>query len=96
MRMAQTEKSGLPTLAHNLILEGRSKLSLSGVTDVDSFDDQEISLQTGQGALLVRGSGLHIEKLSVDAGELTVTGLVTELCYEETAQSGSLWSRLFR
>ena len=94
--MAQNQKAELPALAHNVIIEGRSHLSVSGVGDVESFDDMEISMQTSQGALIVRGSGLHIEKLSLDSGELEITGLVTDLCYEETAQSGSLWSRLFR
>lgn len=81
---------------HNVIMEGRKKLMLSGVEDVESFDDAVISMQTACGRLTVRGEGLQIEKLSLDNGELSVTGMVSELIYEEVNQSGGFWSRLFR
>ena len=48
------------------------------------------------GDLIIRGSGLHIEKLGLDTGELSVTGTVTEMCYDESAPQGSFWSRLFK
>ena len=79
----------------NLTLENRRRLSVSGVEDVDSFDESEIVMQTCDGALKVKGSELQIDRLSLDTGEVTVKGLVSELVYEETAPSGSLWSRLF-
>lgn len=81
---------------HNIILEDRERLAVSGVEDVDSFDDRQIVLRTSRGNLILRGSNLHIDKLSLDTGELSVTGLISELGYEETAPSGSLWSRLFK
>jgi len=80
---------------HNVILEGRRKLSVSGVRDVARFDEGEIAMETVAGELIVRGEGLHIGRLSLDTGELSVEGHVTELCYEESAPAGGFWSRLF-
>ncbi|MEF9971099.1 MAG: sporulation protein YabP [Oscillospiraceae bacterium] len=81
---------------HNLILEDRERLSVSGVDEVDCFDDRQVIAKTSKGNLVIRGSELHIDKLSLDTGELCVSGLFTELGYEETAAGGSLWSRLFK
>ncbi len=82
---------------HNLILEGRKKLSLSGVSDVDSFDDQTIVLYTGQGELCVRGINLRIGKLSVETGELSVEGEINSLTYSDQQKSGGgFFSKLFK
>ena len=81
---------------HNVILEDRARLSVTGVEDVDSFDDSQIVLLTSRGSLILRGTQLHIEKLCLDTGDMIVTGLFTDLGYEETAPGGSLWSRLFK
>ncbi len=94
--MIYDEKEKLSARPHNVILEDRSRLSVSGVEDVDSFDEQRIILKTAKGVLILRGSELHIDKLSLETGELAVTGLITDLGYEETAPGGSLWSRLFK
>ncbi|HHU22891.1 MAG TPA: sporulation protein YabP [Clostridiales bacterium] len=93
--MAYEEKAKMVQRPHNIILEGRTHLSVSGVEDVESFDENEIVMHTTKGNLIVQGEGLHIEKLSIDTGELTVTGMVTDLSYEEVSQGGSVWSRLF-
>ncbi|SDB29331.1 sporulation protein YabP [Ruminococcaceae bacterium FB2012] len=69
------------TGSHSLILENRSRLELTGVTDVDRFDEQEIALFTQQGELTIRGSGLHINEMSVGSGKLSVEGEVTALIY---------------
>jgi len=94
--MAYDEKQNLPAKPHTVTMENRSIMSVTGVEDVESFDENEIVMNTAQGDLIVRGSGLHISKISLDVGELKVGGLITELSYEETAPSGSVWSRLFR
>jgi len=93
--MAYEEKTRLPAKAHHVIMEERSKLSITGVDDVSSFDEDEIVMHTSQGNLIVRGSSLHIGKLTLDSGEVAIDGMVTELCYEEPSGGGSLWSRLF-
>lgn len=85
------------SLGHKLTLEGRNKLSLTGVTDVGSFDETAAVLETARGSLIVRGRGLHVEQLNLEAGEVRLTGEVDSLCYEENRETqGSFLGRLFR
>ncbi len=81
---------------HSLILKGRGKLSVSGVVDVQNFDETLVSMETTLGLLLVRGNGLHIERLSLEGGELELEGEIDSMEYEENGQSrGGLFSRIF-
>lgn len=82
---------------HQITLENRNRLTISGVEEVERFDENTISMVTNQGILIVRGEGLHIEKLSLDGGDLKVDGMVECIQYEEnTSAVGGLLSRLFR
>lgn len=84
---------------HNIILEDRKNLSISGVNDVDSFDENLIILFTELGELSVKGKNLHINALNVDTGELSMTGEIVALYYNvEQAPKGqsSLISRIFK
>ena len=82
---------------HQITLQGRTKLSISGVEEVESFDESAISRSTQDGYLMIRGSDLHIEKLNLEGGELCVEGTVDSMSYEDqTARSVGLFSRLFR
>lgn len=84
-------------LPHNLILEGRKSLTISGVLDVDSFDDQTVVAYTELGELTIRGKNLHINKLSLDTGELTLDGEIASMVYTDNQpNSGGLLSKLFR
>ena len=65
--------------AHNLILEERGSLTVTGVEDIDSFDDQTVVIYTGLGELTVRGNQLHIERIDLQAGELELQGQVDAL-----------------
>ncbi len=80
---------------HSLSLENRGKLSLSGVEDVSGFDENTIILTTSLGELTIRGEQLHIERIDLDIGELSVNGHICAMSYEERVESHSLWSRLF-
>ena len=60
----------IPSAPHRLELDGREKLTVSGVDDVDRFDESEIVMTTSAGTLIVQGESLHIDKLSLDGGEL--------------------------
>lgn len=85
------------SLGHKLTLESRNRLSLTGVTDVGSFDETAAVLETGRGTLIVRGRNLHVEQLNLEAGEVRLTGEVDSLAYEESRQTqGSFLQRLFR
>ncbi len=81
---------------YNIILENRERLSLTGVTEVKSFDDDRLSLDTAGGALQISGHGLHVEKLSLETGELTVVGLVDSVRYTGAVkEKGGFFSKLF-
>ncbi len=81
---------------HNVIMENRNRMSISGVEDVESFDDASVSLFTTQGLMTVRGAGLHIERLSLETGELNIEGSIDSLEYTDEQPAGSFWARLFR
>ncbi len=93
--MAYEEKPKTVRKKHTVVLEDRGALAVSGVEDVASFDESEVVMTTICGNLVVRGSELKIDKLSLDTGDVTLRGLVTELSYEEVAASRSLWAHLF-
>ena len=77
-------------LRHSVVMEGRKKLSVSGVEEVESFDENTIVMSTSLGVLVVRGEDLHIEAL-------TVEGEVDSLTYEEdSGREGGFFARLFR
>ncbi|MBR1765028.1 MAG: sporulation protein YabP [Ruminococcus sp.] len=66
---------------HGAILENRSRLTLSGVTDVDSFNESTIALFTQLGELTIRGRELHINEMSVESGDMTIEGDISALVY---------------
>lgn len=79
---------------HAVRMENREKLLIEGVRDVAGFDENMVVLSTGLGDLNVRGEGLHIEKIDLEAGRLELRGKLSELSYDEPA-TGGWWSRLF-
>ncbi len=84
---------------HNMILEDREHMSLSGVNDVSEFNETQIVLITQMGVLTIDGENLKISELSVETGEMKVEGTVNAITYSDEdlrAGRGSLWSKLFR
>lgn len=82
---------------HHVVLEERKHLTVSGVEDVERFDENSIVLSTTQGVMTVTGENLHIEKLSLDGGDLKVEGDIDSLTYEDSGRErGGLFARLFR
>ncbi len=78
-------------LPHHIVLDSRTSLSVSGVEEVESFDETTIVMNTVKGTLVVRGEGLHIEKLSLDGGDLLVEGTVDALTYEDDGREKGGW-----
>ena len=82
----------------NIILENRKKLTISGITDVDSFDEKAVCLYTQLGELTIQGSELHIDSMSVETGDMTVTGEIRAIIYgdKDRKHPVSALGRLFR
>ena len=94
---AGNEKQAVNARPNNLNLENRRALSVSGVDDVESFDEHEIVMRCGGTLLVVGGEELSVGKLSVESGEVRVQGLIRSLVYEDApAGRGGFWSRMFR
>jgi sporulation protein YabP len=85
---------------HKVNLNARSSASITGVKDVLSFDAGEVLLETEQGILMLRGNDLHVNRLTLEKGEVDVDGKIDSLTYSDTnsySKSGeSLISRLFK
>lgn len=91
------EEKKVINVPHNLILEDRRLLTVSGVSDVDSFDDRTVVIFTEQGELTVTGENLHISRLSIETGELLMEGKISGLSYAENEQrSSGFFSKVFR
>lgn len=90
------EKTRAATGPQNLMLENREKLLVQGVQQVESFDEESIQLDTLLGALVIRGRGLHIDRIDDQNGEVAVTGEIVALLYDETRFKGGFLARLLR
>lgn len=89
------ERTDLPTLPQKLALDDRRRLSISGVQDIESFDESSVVLHTSRGVLLVRGQDLHLRQLATDGGQVAVEGMIDALIFEENRKEESFWARLF-
>ena len=91
--MKDEVKAAVP---HNMIMEGRENLSVSGVEGVVSSNEREVLMHTVLGDLVVMGEGLHIDALSVESGDLRLSGRVDVLQYRENSNTRSgILARLF-
>ena len=85
--------------AHKLILSNRRTGTITGVADVISFDISEVLLETEQGMLMIKGADLHVNRLTLEKGEIDIEGRIDSLAYSEVTsfqkQSESLIGRLF-
>lgn len=85
---------------HKLVLYHRTALSLTGVVDVISFDLNEVLLETDTGMLHIKGQDLHVNSLTLEKGEIEISGTIDSLLYSEVsgyaAKTESFFNRLFR
>ena len=92
------EKKIIKPKNQTLLLENREKLCVTGVIDVESFNDQSIIAITDLGALIIHGADLHINKLNLESNELIVEGDIFSLEYNdgETVKSKSFFGKMFK
>ncbi len=84
-------------MPHNVTMKDRSSLVVTGVTDVDSFDEMTIVAYTDIGELTIKGEGLKINRLSIETGDLSVDGRISSLIYTDDApKATSFFSKVFR
>lgn len=80
-------------LPQKLTLNDRKNLTVTGVTEIVSFDDALVVLHTSQGVLSVHGQQLQLKNLSLEGGQAAVEGTVTALIFEEPRQERKRWGR---
>lgn len=94
------ERQNLDGKNHKVVIHNRHTISLNGIKDVLSFDSTEILLDTVQGMLMLRGEELHVNRLSLEKGEVDVDGCLDSMAYAEEKDNGkqekSVWRRLFQ
>jgi len=95
------QRPGLARKRHQFTLKHRESLSVEGVINVESFDDQEVLLETDQGMMTIRGDELHIKELNLDGGNLLVDGFVRAIEYtgdspRDKNRTKGLLGRLFK
>lgn len=81
---------------HVLVVDGREKLTATGIRRVDFFSDELITAQTELGQLNIKGEALHIETLDSETGDMAVSGRVSALSYTESDPARSFFGRLFK
>ncbi len=96
----EERKSMNTNIIQNLILENRGKLTISGVNDVLSFDDQVVVVETELGLLTIKGENIRVNKLSIDTSEVILEGDISYLAYsdkdQEKMKNASLLSKIFK
>lgn len=84
------------TRPHTLTLDNRRALSLTGVLDVQGFDEETVNVVTSMGVLIIKGSSLHISRLSLETAEVMVDGEISSMHYLAGSEKKSLMARLFK
>ena len=98
MNDTRTTETGLRLRSHCIHMENREVLSITGVKDVGSFNEREVTVFTEGGGMTVDGAGLHITKLNLEDGQIVVEGEICAIEYDDDVpqQKGSFLSRVFR
>ena len=89
------DKKVIKPKSQNLILENRQKLSISGVIDVESFNDECVVVDTELGLLIIHGEDLHMSKLNLDSSELNIEGEIISCEYSDRESSKSKGTGFF-
>ena len=84
-------------LPHTLVIENRNKLTVTGATDIGSFDEESVIIFTDYGEITIQGNSLQVTRLSVDSGEFCAQGNIISVGYVEKIQkNSSIFSKVFR
>lgn len=81
---------------HTLMLDNRNKLMLTGAEDVNGFNEETVSVKTTCGTLVIKGEKLHIDKLNLETGDVSIDGKINAMQYIGSEANRSKLSKLFR
>ena len=94
--MAEERRAG----KHRLVVEQRESVSVSGVMDVISFDEEQVICETDMGVLILRGTNLHVTGLNLEKGSLEIFGEIVAINYEAEVQGSrkkaSMFGKIFK
>lgn len=90
------QKTTTTSLPHNIIMENRKSVRISGVNDIDSFTESRIILSTVMGELIVKGDDLHVISLDAESGDFVMTGEISSLTYSRNSALDGPLKKLFR
>ena len=99
MPLPMPEERKRSTSRHSLQVDRREKVNVSGMIDVISFDEESVIGETEMGIIIIRGANLHVNKISLDSGEMAVTGEIDSITYESPggpAKAKSIIGKLFK
>jgi len=87
----------LASLNHNITIQERKSIMITGVKKIDSFDNEEFLLETTMGNIIIKGSELEIIKLDTYQGSVSIKGVITSLSYSDnTKKEDGMFSKLFK
>ena len=93
MEKEQAARRAAPARNHTLAMENRQKAALTGVSEVLAFDENQVILMTDNGEIALSGEGLHVTKLMLDDGQLTVEGKIDSVFYSQRTRRRGLFRR---
>lgn len=96
--MVQSQEQNRQKMGQKLVMQDRKRVELNGVTEVISFDNREIFLESVEGMMRFSGEDLHVKKLALDRGEVELEGKIQEISYHQSGKekaAGSFFGRLF-
>ena len=81
---------------HTIRILDRKKATITGVEDVDCFNEQVVVLRTPLGMLTVTGAALNIAHLNLEEGRVEIEGEFDALEYSGGKKRGGVFAKLFR
>lgn len=94
--MNTNKSNNIVNNSHNLSLENRKKLTLSGILDLSNFNDKCITAHTNIDIIIIKGEFLNIKKLNLELGELEIEGKILSLEYKKSSHAKKIFSKLFK
>ena len=82
----------------NILVENRSKVTITGVEQVESFNENTIVLITIKGGIIIKGEGLNVGKLNIDDGNIKIDGIINGITYSDKnlSQKGNIIGKIFK